>query len=157
METLRNIIIYFLKKYPNPAELSKPRLVKLIYLADWKYSIEKKSQITNINWFYNHFGPYVEEVINYIKQDTSSFDVTSTINAYGGSSDKIRLKDNVDFDESLLSKDIKETLDFVIEKTYNLGWSNFISLVYSTYPIQNSPQYSNLDLPKMAEEYIKNR
>ena len=64
MNKLNELIKYILVKYPKIEELSKPRLVKLIYLIDWKHSIEFGEQYTDIRWIYNHYGPYVNDVIN---------------------------------------------------------------------------------------------
>jgi hypothetical protein len=152
MKNLLDLIIYIFKYYPNPLELSKPRLVKLIYLADWKHSIEYGSQISEIEWFYNHYGPYVDEVIDLIKQRSDLFNVESKINTIGGSSDRITLKKNAEVD---LLDEYKETADFIIDNTANMNWSDFISLVYSTYPIKNNSKYSNLNLVLEAEKFNK--
>jgi hypothetical protein len=68
MKDLLTLIIYIFKTYPKVEELSKPRLVKLIYLIDWKHAIDNGTQATNIQWYFNHYGPYVDDVIDLIKQ-----------------------------------------------------------------------------------------
>lgn len=153
IDLLKNVIIYFFKMYPNPLELSKPRLVKMIYLADWKNSIENKNQITDIKWLFNHYGPYVEDVIQLIKNNTDTFSVKSYPTFRGGSSDIITLNEGVDFDKEKITSEIQKILDFVINSTAKMPWNNFISLVYSTYPIRTMPRYSELDLPFLANEY----
>ena len=40
MRKLTELIKYILHTYPKIEELSKPRLVKLIYLIDWKYAMD---------------------------------------------------------------------------------------------------------------------
>ena len=65
MQTI-DIVKYIFDKYPKPEELSKPRLVKIVYLIDWKTAVETGDQCTNVEWYYNHYGPYVEDVINVI-------------------------------------------------------------------------------------------
>jgi hypothetical protein len=151
MKNLADIIVYIFANYPNPLELSKARVVKMIYLADWKSAIEYGEQITTINWYYNHFGPYVQDIVDEIKQD-GRFETTWISNMFGEPKELIKLKENADI-SVVLDERIKRTLNFVIEKTHLLYWSDFISLVYSTYPIVKLPKYSSLDLIELAKEY----
>ena len=103
-------------------------------------------------WIFNHYGPYVNDVINVMKQHPNDFEVISRENPYGGITDKFRLNktsgDNIE-----LEPRVKAIADFLISKTVHLSWSNFISVVYSTYPIKNNLQYSRLDLEDLAKEY----
>jgi hypothetical protein len=48
MTDLLNLIIYIFSNYPKVDELSKPRLVKLVYLIDWKHAIVNGRQSTSI-------------------------------------------------------------------------------------------------------------
>lgn len=150
--SLLDLIVYIFCNYPRIEELSKPRLVKLIYLIDWKSSIEHKRQVTQIKWYFNHYGPYVDDIINLIKESPEYFEVTSYHNSYGGVSDKIVLKKNA---AVVLPKPTKEVVDFVIDKTHKLSWSDFISLVYSTYPVKMNSKYTALNLVEGAKEYKK--
>lgn len=152
MTNLEQLIRYILLKYPNTSELSKPRLVKLIYLIDWKYTIKQGSQYTCINWYFNHYGPYVNDVIDLMRNRPGVFQVNSYNNQYQGITDKFILLDK---SQISLSNDIKAITDSFIEYTYKLTWSNFISLVYSSYPIKSSLKYTALDLVKLAEDYKK--
>lgn len=147
MSKLLEIVNYIYEKYPKIEELSKPRLVKLIFLIDWKTAIDNGDQYTDIKWYFNHYGPYVDDVINMIKNQPEFFTVNSSPTAYGGASDKItRIKSlPINLDNSA-----KRSADFIIEKTWKLNWSEFISFVYSTYPIRNNPKYTFLDLKKEA-------
>lgn len=151
---LLDVIIYIYENYPNISQLSKPRLVKLIYLIDWKNSIEKGNQLTGINWYFNHYGPYVEDVIEVIKNNQEIFTVISSRNDYGGVSDKINLNKNI-VNIPTISQDEKVIIDFVIEKTNKLNWNDFITLIYDTYPIKTNAKYTMLNLPSEAIEYKK--
>lgn len=150
--TLLDIILYVYRNYPEINQLSKPRLVKLIYLIDWKNSIENGNQISDINWYYNHYGPYVDDVINLIKSKSEFFDVTSYANGIGSFSDKITFKDNRNYNVNI-DKENQKIIDFVIDKTKNLNWNDFITLVYDTYPVKKNSKYSNLDLVGNARDY----
>jgi len=68
MKTI-DVIRYIINEYPHKDELSKARLNKMIYLADWKSAIDKGNLITDINWLFNHYGPYVKEIENLIAND----------------------------------------------------------------------------------------
>ena len=153
MKNLENLIRYIILNYPNSNELSKPRLVKLIYLIDWKFTIENGSQFTDIIWIYNHYGPYVNDVINLMKEKKAIFKVESYQNSYEGITDKFSLLDKT---EILLDDNIKKIADKFINITYKLTWSEFINLVYSSYPIKSNLKYSTLNLQELALEFNKN-
>lgn len=150
MKNLLNIIIYIFRNYPKVEELSKPRLVKLIYLIDWKHTIDNGKQATPINWYYNHYGPYVDSVIELIRENDKIFNVQSTINDYWGVSDKIKLisSEDVSIDESA-----KKAADFIISNTADKNWSEFINLVYSTFPIKTNSKYTYLNLVDDAVKF----
>ena len=128
---LRDVISYFCENYPHKDELSKARLTKMVYLADWKSAIENDKQLTDIKWVYNHYGPYVNDIAEIAHKD-SAFKVTRTRD---------------------LNNREKAVLDHIINTTKTLYWNNFIELVYSTYPIQTVKQFDDLDLPRLAKEY----
>ncbi|MEN9656209.1 MAG: hypothetical protein RL311_1160, partial [Bacteroidota bacterium] len=95
--TDNDILVYFFKKYPNPNELSKARVVKMLYLSDWKSCIEYGQQITSIQWYFNHYGPYFEDIITNIRFDKQSrFEIKWEENTFGQPKEIIRLKDNVE-------------------------------------------------------------
>ncbi|MDA3078131.1 Panacea domain-containing protein [Campylobacter sp. JMF_06 NA1] len=147
---------YIIEHYPYPKELSKARLNKIIYLVDWKFVLEYEKQLTSINWKFNHYGPYVDEIKDAIQSD-NRFSITSTTTIYGNPKDIIELVDNKNFVEP--NFDEKNIIDFIIDKTKKLYWNEFIELVYSTYPIISQEKGTNLDLVKLAKEYkeiIKN-
>jgi hypothetical protein len=149
MENTIEILKYLFIKYPNPSELSKARVVKMVYLADWKSAILNDKQLTDIKWIYNHYGPYVDNVITLLKQD-DDFEIKSDLNYYNQPREIIKLKNKVNVK---LEKSTKKILDFVIEKTSPLFWDDFIKLVYSTYPIIKEKKLNQLDLLKLAKEY----
>jgi hypothetical protein len=151
MEKTIEILKYLFSNYPNPSELSKARAVKMVYLADWKSAITQNKQLTNIKWIYNHYGPYVDDVITTIRND-ENFEIISDVNVYNEPKEIIRLKKKVKAEISNSSKDI---LDFVIAKTSPLYWEDFIRLVYSTYPIIKEKKLNRLNLVELAEEYKK--
>ena len=152
MDTLNDVIKYLYLNYPYKNELSKARVVKMVYLADWKSAMLYQKQLTNINWYFNHYGPYVSDVIEAIRSD-NDFTIDTQKNMYGELKELIRISEK--HTQPTLSDSVKYVLDFVIEKTSPLSWDDFIKLVYSTYPIVTQPKYSTLDLVALAKLYTE--
>lgn len=147
---LLETIIFIIQNYPNPDHLSNSRLTKLVFLSDWKNCITTNEQITNIKWFFDHHGPYVDEIINATKSHTF-FEVKSTKNTYGKTKNLISLKTKVDIRE--LTEKEKENIKFIISITKEKEYNDFINFVYSTFPIISSEKYSEINLIHKAIEY----
>jgi len=153
MATLTDVVAFLIQQYPYRVDLSKARLTKLVYLADWHHAVNHGSQISGIKWHFDNFGPFVRDVIDTVTSHPEIFKVVETVNMFGNPKTKIDLiSERIQIS---LSESAAKSVGFVIEKTSNLSWSNFIRLVYSTYPIASSPRYSDLDLPLLALEYSK--
>ncbi|MNL38335.1 hypothetical protein D3C87_1605380 [compost metagenome] len=128
----------------------------MIYLADWKNVLLTQEQISDTKWYYNHYGPFVKNIIDDIKK-SEYFEIFPSQNSYGGDKEIIKLKENINDDILNLSSNERETIDFVINICSKLNWSDFITLVYSTYPVMNNPKMSELNLIKAAKEYQKTK
>jgi hypothetical protein len=148
---ISNLIKYILKIYPHKSDLSASRLTKMLYLADWKNAIENATQLTDVVWHFNHYGPYVDDFIEIAKND-DDIDVKITNTIFGGRKQQIELKSafNQEID---ISESDKKILNFVIDATKNKNYEEFIKLVYSTYPVLSSNKYSDFDLVQMARDY----
>lgn len=147
---LHDVIAYFCANYPFPDELSKARLTKMVYLADWRMAIGRGRQITDIEWMFNHYGPYVRGV-EQVASSSPDFEIESETNVFGAPKETIRVREGVSWPS--LTVEERETLDFVIEATEQLTFADFLNLVYSTYPVKTSTQYERLDLPSLAHTY----
>ncbi len=152
MATLEDIMTYLYQKYPHKQELSKARFTKMVYLADWRSAMTQGKQMSNIEWEFNHYGPYVEDVSN-LARTSDGFEITTTQNLFGGKKEIIKVTKDAS-SETLTDID-REILGFVVSQTSNLFWDDFIRLVYSTYPIMNYPKYSRLDLVSSAKRYLR--
>lgn len=150
---MADVVAYFCANYPHKAELSNARLTKMVYLSDWRSAIRRGRQITDIRWKFNHFGPYVDDVLEAARKDKKRFVVADTINMYGNPKQLIQLRESAEVVE--LSKEDREILDHVIEETRPLYWNDFIKLVYSTYPVLTQERYEELDLVALAKEYAE--
>lgn len=154
MAKIRDVAVYLCTKYPHKGELSKARLTKMVYLADWRSAIVHGHQITAIDWFYNYYGPFVDDVMESVRTDPA-FSVTQTTNFFGGQKELVSLNTTEASWPSLTSKDIS-ILDHVIDETSSLYWNDFIKLVYSTYPIITQERLARLNLVELAQEYSRN-
>lgn len=149
-ELLARLVKYVLKNYPYKSELSSSRLTKIMYLADWKSAIDNSAQLTSVKWHFDHYGPYVDDIVESIKYDPQ-VNIESSSNIYGGKKTLIRLKG--DFIEFAINEKQKNTLDFVMQATKDKNYSEFIKLVYSTYPVVTGSRYSDFDLVALANNY----
>jgi hypothetical protein len=147
---LRDIMAYICENYPYPRELSKARLTKMVYLADWRSALRHGRQLSPIEWEFSHYGPYVRDVEDLAERD-ATFTVEHTTNAYGSPKAVIAVANSVD--ESSLTREERAVLDFVIRKTEPLHWDPFLKLVYSTFPVVTQERYSKFDLPALAATY----
>jgi hypothetical protein len=150
MAELKDVMGYICQKYPYKYELSKSRLAKLVYLADWKSCLEDDHQITPLRWKFNHYGPYVDDVINTARA-SDDFDVVYEANVYGEPKEVVRLARMGRW--PTLNEQDKDVLDHVINETQSLGWNEFIKLVYSTFPVIVSDRHQFMDLVSLARRY----
>ena len=63
MASIKDVLAYIITKYPYESELSKARLTKLVYLSDWESSVSRGKSITDLEWYFNHYGPYIDEIV----------------------------------------------------------------------------------------------
>jgi hypothetical protein len=146
---LEDVILYICKKYPLPDELSKARLTKLVYLVDWETSKRTGKQLTDINWYFHNFGPYVDDVIDAARK-SQKLTIIDAENFYGEKKELISAKKEADLPP--FEKSNSEIIDFVIDETKKLYWNDFIKHVYSTPPISGSTRYTHLNLVNFAKE-----
>jgi hypothetical protein len=154
MNKIRYLLRYFTLYYPHKNELSKTRITKMVYLADWFSAKERGKQLTDIEWYFDHYGPYVSDVYDEAESDRKII-IRHSYSVYGSPKGIIGLKKDYNEDQlhlDMLSDPDKKILDKVIEKTKNLNWSEFIDYIYSTYPIRTQQKYGFLDLVKLADE-----
>lgn len=143
--SLNDLIKYFCSIYPHAQELSKARLTKMVYLADWENYKANQKQISNIEWYFDNFGPYVTDVIDAAYNDPD-IRVVSTRTIYGTDKTLIEYKGEA----PNIDEETKSILDKVINDTKPLSWKSFIDYVYSTPPIKQSARYNYLDFAKFT-------
>lgn len=152
MVELIDIISYILKYYPHKNELSNARLTKMIYLIDWRSAFDYGETITNINWYFDNYGPFVHDIEDTINDNLDIIQPIYTNTIYGTKKKLFVLKnDNICIDN--VSENVQKIIDTIIEKTKGMYWQQFINFVYSTYPIITSERYTYLNLLQKAVQY----
>lgn len=156
MAELKDVMAYLIQKYPDNMsdELSNARLTKMCYLADWHSTLNRGSQITQVKWYFDNYGPFVWDVQNEAEENPDIFRVSRTRNMYGGPKKVFSLAGSY---TPNISDSEKASLDHIVEVTKRLYWNDFIKLVYATHPIASSERYSYLDLTVAAKEYAAQR
>ena len=132
--------------------MSDARLTKIIYLVDWKYALERNQELTGLEWIFNHYGPYVPDVVECAKE-CPEISIEHGVNFYGTPKTIVKAANDTPIPE--LDSDVTAILDLTIDKVSRRSWDQFIQLVYSTYPVLTQPRYSTLDLVLSHENIEK--
>lgn len=152
MAAVTDVVAYLCTTFPRRDDLSKSRLTKMAYLADWKSALDTGHQMTDIAWEFNHYGPYVDDVVLSVR-NTPGLEL---VDRPGPGRQTVRCVDTAVGFPSLTDTD-RRILDHVVAVTAPRHWDEFIKLVYSTYPVLSSPRYAQLDLVDLAERYRRER
>lgn len=138
---ITKVVVYILKTHK--AECSKARLIKLLYLADWHQAITFGNPITNLNWKFENCGPYSEEIIQELNNNSNLFQDEG--NHYSVS---INNEESFNLPEAII-----HSLNHVLNETKDLTFSELITLVLSTYPCMTTSRFEKLDLKQGAIKY----
>ncbi|MEL7351779.1 MAG: hypothetical protein AAF171_19465 [Cyanobacteria bacterium P01_A01_bin.116] len=146
MATLEDALSYILQKQLKRLNgISPNKLIRILYLADWRSSINTGHPITNVNWKIVDSEPQldkgsIERIVDFIERNGR------TINL--GISETYRKV----FSEGLSMGD-KSILDFVLNLSASQSEDALAHLVYSTYPSITQNSDDAIDLPKLAKQY----
>lgn len=150
MERIINILDYLYLQYPNSNQLSISRVMKLLYLIEWRYAITKFEKLTDIEWFQTEFGPFYKS-LSLIFDESSNFNVLIKKDDYNKEQKIIEFlnkKENLS-----AQQETKEVVDFVIEHCKEMSWTELNSLVNSTYGVLNTPQGQIINVLELAKKY----
>jgi hypothetical protein len=150
MEKIIDILIYLYRNYPNSNELSFSRVMKLVYLIEWKFAITKFEKLTDITWTLTKYGPYYNNLIK-IFEESSNFEFKTKIDDKNNQQIIIKYL-KVDKDLSL-KDETKIVIDFAIQHCKDLSWVELTNIVNSTYGIINSNQNEIIDITYLAKKY----
>jgi hypothetical protein len=154
MEKVINIIDYLYLKYPNSNQLSISRVMKLLYLVEWRFAITKFQKLTDIEWMQTEYGPFYK-ALRGIFNESSNFEVLIKLDNNKNEQTIITFLDRK---ESLkLKDDTKEVVDFVIKHCKDYSWKELNNLVNSTFGVLNTKQGQIIDLVSLAIIYMKKK
>lgn len=148
---LKNLMLYILAKYPHPDDMSNSRLTKTVFLCDWKCCLEIGAGVSGVEWYIDHYGPYVDDVIDLARND-SDFIVLNVQSDFGKNKNLVRLVSGEKHCSGLSGLE-EACVDFVIGLTQSKGYDEFINLIYSLYPVVTSSKHGQIDLVKKARDY----
>ena len=60
-EKLKAVIFYIVNKLPS--NITRTKLVKLLYLIDLDYAKDKGRRLTGLTYYSYYYGPYSEEIV----------------------------------------------------------------------------------------------
>lgn len=129
---LKGLIQHFMLTTGEKRKLSIARLIFLVYLADWKSSLECGHQITDLKW--NGFMELTDQEFSFFKNLIETGLETNNADA-------------LDDDQKAIADSLSEVA--------LLPWVEFEKVVQSTYPLFKYSDAQVLDLPALAQEYSR--
>lgn len=149
MKKLREVIRYLLINSSQPSKLTKTKVTKLVYLGDWFSSLENNEQITDVEWFFDHYGPYVSDIY-FVAQKDSKIKIKTGYNAFGNPKETLECVVSKTKFKTRLNNEEQAILDKVLSETDDMNWREFIDFIYKTPPIKTSEKYSKLNLVSIS-------
>jgi hypothetical protein len=150
MENIINIITQLYIKYPNSNQLSYSRVMKLLYLIEWKYSITEFERISKTDWLLTEHGPLYNK-LPHILEESDNFDIITKFDK--NNKQQLIIKFNLSTEIPTISEKSNKIIDFVIEHCKILEWSELNNIVNSTYGIMNSSLNHIIEIENLAKEY----
>ena len=153
MATVQDLASYLIPRAMAPREyVSLPRLIKLMYLADWREALACQSQITNVNWKIGSCGPSADEIYEQLRSDVTRFSISSIADKFGNPKTIVRCLTGAG-DTGALTESQRAATDFILRIARNKPWESLTSLVSSTFPVATSETGAILNLPELAVKY----
>lgn len=147
---LINVIKYICKNLGDDGAIASTRLARVLYLIDWKSSLELRQQLTPISWCAKKgilwASGLTQEVEN--AEDLTFAELTSNNDEEYKAVKLLSSIEDVNWNE--------EGIDFIkdlILSLKNLSHADLYELVYSTYPLMVTPDEQEIDFVRCAEEY----
>ncbi|MCJ7934757.1 MAG: Panacea domain-containing protein [Chryseobacterium sp.] len=119
MERVINILDYLYTIYPNSGQLSISRVMKLLYLIERRFAINKFEKLTDIEWNLSQYGPFYKNLRS-IFNESSNFDVSVRFDENNKEQLIIKFLDKKGVEN--LSDQTKEVIDFVVNHCKNYSW-----------------------------------
>ena len=150
--------VYLWNLYPQEKRyhFTKSRFSKLLYLIDWFNVKNIHSQLTEIKWYFNHFGPY--EDLESLLCKPGLFKIKKrhtekgTIRYYVSEDNKVSI--TLPEEKNDLDQDNKKSIEYAINRTKGMEWNTFVAYIYRTPPVRQSMQYTYIDLLGIAKKNL---
>lgn len=156
MDNIKQIVTYLLLSTENK-QMQNLRLTQMVYLMDWKNCLVSGDQITGIKWELNTLGPFSSDIIKSVAHSRSNFVIDYSISGEIDSVNTLIKLTSNPIDVSLMELSTKRALDFVIGSTSVLDHFEFISFIFSTFPVVKSKRFTSINLKSLSKEYKSSR
>lgn len=140
---LRQIVYYIASRFPN--NLSRTRLMKLVYLIDYKAKYESKlnRKITNLSYDFYHYGPFSLKLIQEVEAMDGHELVESEIVTPDGRvvniiSRGLKPREGINQKLDLFSGEEQGLIKEVVDEFGQKGFEELIKYVYDTEPIKSN-------------------
>lgn len=148
MTKLVSAAAYMLQRMDGDDTFNVDRLFKLLYLVDWRASLEGSDPLTSLVWTSRGPTSLVAEL------DAEDSSLIEALKLFDGQTRTARVASIVT--ESArglapLQPTEQAVCDFVLEHAGRRAWSDLNDLVWSTRPLLTAPSHGDLDLPAIAE------
>lgn len=122
MTQAADVVAYLRSRYSADG-LSRARLRRMAYLADWKSSIERRRQMTDLAWTFGDSGPTCPEAGRLVEEELSGSQ-QPFFACY----------------HSLTAED-RRLMRFVVGSVMDKDYPEVEKLMYSTFPIFTQERY----------------
>lgn len=146
MSNLKNSIYYFIQNNKN---ITNNKIEKLLYLADWFYTLKYDEKLfKEIVWESNN-GPKLKR-LNILLLDDNNINSNLKQEFLNSKTYILSLNNNL---EIKLDSDIIDILEFVQNKSQNFDYDSLTTYVFGSYPFQAPYRNTILDLEELSREY----
>lgn len=142
---LEKCIIYLVGNLQG--ELTRTKLVKLLFLADLSHFKEKGRSITGVKYHSYFYGPYSEEIMEAIN-NLNGFEIEEHcgINMEGKEYYIYTLGKNPRYEVVNLVAEEQKTLDSIIQEFGHMRLNDLLEYVYKTEPYRKCQKGEMIDL-----------
>lgn len=136
-EKLKAIIFYIVERLPH--NITRTKLVKLLYLIDLYYAKVKNRSVTDLTYYSYYFGPYSEQIINAISQ-LKGYEIEEYSNIGLDGREYYLYKPGMNprwETPPALQDEELEVLNQVIDEHGNKSLDEILKYVYNTEPYKN--------------------
>ncbi len=158
MVEIHDIVYALIEQYPRKDYCFRSRIIRLVYLVDWKSLLRYNHRVMTIPWYYDaKRGPYNPIIEKSIEARKDLFYFSDIENAETHAQKRIYyLKPEAKYMPQLDAK-VMSVIAEVVEITKDMGWQQFNTVVHSTYPLITGVRGRLINLEIALNEYKRRR